>query len=125
MEDHLDYPDSDHTYTEYYSLGAEYCRQALKQVGVCIFVHKKLTFSNVNLNEFCKQQDLEVCAVKLQFPFGNICILSIYRAPSGNFSYFLNGLDAILKSLYNTNLEFIICGDINVNYLVHNNRKNN
>jgi hypothetical protein len=59
------------------------------------FVHKKLKFSNVTLNEFCKEQELEVCAVKLQFPFGIICILSIYRAPSGNFSYFLNSLDAV------------------------------
>jgi hypothetical protein len=79
----------------------------------------------LNLNEFCKEQDIEVCAVELQFPFGNTCILSIYRAASGNFSCFLNGLDAILKSLYNTNLEFIICDDINVNYLVDSNRKNN
>jgi hypothetical protein len=102
MAHHLDYPDLDHTYIEHYKLRAEYCRQALTQGGVCIVVHEKLKFSNVNLNEFCKEQDLEVCAVQL--PFGNICILSIYRAPSGNFSYFLNGLDAILKSLYNTNL---------------------
>jgi hypothetical protein len=77
----------------------------------------------LNLNEFFKEQDLEVCAVKLQFPSSNICILSTYTAPSGNFLHFLNGLDAILKSLYNSNLEFIICGDINVNYLVDNRKK--
>jgi hypothetical protein len=124
-EHHLDYPYLNHTYIEQYNLGAEYCRQALRQGGVCIYVHIKLKFSNVNLNEFCKEQDLEVCTVKLQLPFGNICILSICRTPSGKFSYFLNGLDAILKSLYSTNLEFNICSDINVNYFVDNNRKNN
>jgi hypothetical protein len=82
---------------------------------VCIFVCEKLKFSNVNLNDFCKDNDLVVCAVKLPFPSGNICILAIYRAPSGNFLHFLNGVDAILKSLYNTNSKFIICGDIKVN----------
>jgi hypothetical protein len=92
---------------------------------VCIFVHEKLKFSDVNLNEFCEEEDLEVCAVKLPFPSGNICTLAIYRAPFGNFLHFLNGLDAILKFLYDTNSKFIICGDMNVNYLVDNKRKNN
>jgi hypothetical protein len=89
---------------------------------VCIFVHEKLKFSHVNLNEFYKE---EVCEVKLPFPSGNICTLAIYIAPFGNFLHFLHGLDAILKFLYNTNSKFIICGDTNVNYLVDNNRKNN
>jgi hypothetical protein len=91
---------------------------------VCIFVCEKLKFSNDNLNEF-RKEDLEVCTVKLPFPSGNICTLAIYRAPFGNFLHFLNGLDAILKFLYNTNSKFNFCADINVNYLVDNNRKNN
>jgi hypothetical protein len=49
----------------------------------------------VNLNVFCKEQDLEACAIKLQFPSCNIYILPIYRAPTGDFSYFLIGLEAI------------------------------
>jgi hypothetical protein len=68
-----------------YNLGAEYCRQTFRHGVVCIFVREKLKFSNVNLNEFFKDDDLEVCAVKLPFPSGNIWTLAIYRAPSGNF----------------------------------------
>jgi hypothetical protein len=45
-----------------------------------------------------------------------IYILSIYRAPVGNFSHFLNGLDSILKSPYNVSVEFVICGATNLNY---------
>jgi exonuclease III len=37
--------------------------------------------------------------------------------------YFLNKLDHILNSLSKYNTEFIICGDINVNYLEDNSRK--
>jgi hypothetical protein len=77
----------------------------------------------VNLNTFCKEQDLEACAIKLQFPSGNIYILAIYRAPTGDFSYFLTGLEAILKSLCNFNSEFIFCGDFNVNNLDYSNRR--
>jgi hypothetical protein len=46
----------DHTLIEPYNLGAEYCRQTFRQGGVCIFVREKLKFSNVGLNEFCKEE---------------------------------------------------------------------
>jgi hypothetical protein len=48
----------------------------------------------------------------------------VYRAPSGNFTHFLHKLDMILKSSYCSKIEFIICRDINVDYLSDNNRKN-
>jgi exonuclease III len=47
----------------------------------------------------------------------NICILTVYRSPTGNFSYFLNNLESVLTRLYSTSLDIILCGDINVNYL--------
>ena len=52
-----------------------------------------------------------------------ICIFSIYRAPSGNFTNFLLKLDNILKLFINPNPEFIICGDININYFVDTYKK--
>lgn len=64
-----------------------------------------------------------ICTIKLQLPFGNACILAIFRTLSGKFSYFLNVLDDILKSVYNTYLKFINCGDININYCVNSNKK--
>jgi exonuclease III len=51
------------------------------------------------------------------------CIIAIYTAPSGNFDLFINKLDVILRKLYTTALEYIICGDININYLVDSDRK--
>jgi hypothetical protein len=72
----------------------------------------------VNLNAFCREQDLEICAVKLLSASVNIYVLAIYRAPTGDFSYFLN-----LKSMYNTSSEFIGGGDFNVNYLEYNSRR--
>jgi hypothetical protein len=53
----------------------------------------------------------------------SIVYTCVYRVPSGDFDYFLNKLDNILNSLHNYKTEFIICGDININYLGSNNEK--
>ena len=47
----------------------------------------------------------------------------IYRAPSGNFDTFITKLDTILKKLFIVTVDFIICGDININYLIDSDRK--
>jgi hypothetical protein len=101
----------------HYNLGAKFCRKNLKDGGVSIFVHKSLNFSNINIQEFGKEQDIEVCAVKLNLPTTIISILSIYRSPTGNFINFIRGIAAIMNRLYNNVINFIICGDININYL--------
>ena len=49
-----------------------------------------------------------------------IYVISIYRSPTGNFANFIKGIDAILNQLYKPNIEIIIYGDINVNYLDEN-----
>jgi meiotically up-regulated gene 157 (Mug157) protein len=46
-------------------------------------------------------------------------------SPSGNFDLFLNRLETILNVLHSPKVEFVICGDINVNYLIDSNRKLN
>ena len=53
----------------------------------------------------------------------NICILTIYRATSGNFTLFLDKLELILNLLHSNNTQLTICGDTNVNYLVESNKK--
>ena len=103
---------------ENYKSGVHYCRQLhIKKGGVAIFVHNSLGFSNTGIDHHCKEQDIEICALKLSFGTLNICVLTLYRAPSGNFSIFVLNLNTILQSLYTPMLHFIICGDININYL--------
>jgi hypothetical protein len=53
----------------------------------------------------------------LQLTYLNICILSVYRALTGNFKLFLNYLHTSLKLLYKTDMDFIVCGDMNTDYL--------
>ena len=104
-------------YIENYKLGAHYCRQQSEKGGVAIFVHNSLVSTNIDIVQHCKDQDIEICAVTLSFGALNICVVTLYRAPSGNFSSFLLKLDTILQTIYSPKLHLIICGDVNINYL--------
>jgi hypothetical protein len=50
---------------DYYDLGAVFCRNSFTKGGVCIFVHNSPTYSKINLDKFCIDQIIEICAVKL------------------------------------------------------------
>ena len=39
-------------------------------------------------------------------------------------NYYTNELDTILRTLYTATLDFLICGDINISYLIDSARKN-
>lgn len=44
----------------------------------------------------------------------------MWSAYQGNLMHFINGIDTVLNHLSKSNIEVIICGDINVNYLADN-----
>ena len=89
---------------------------------VCIFVHEDLEFSSISLDKYCKEKDIEVCAVNLKITPIQLIILAIYRSPSGNFTNFLKNLDSILNTWHSNKVEFVVCGDINTNYLENCNK---
>jgi exonuclease III len=84
---------------------------------------KNLKYSNIELDKYCKDQDIEVCMLKLKSTFFNVCITVIYRAPTGNFNLFFNRLDDIIKTLHKVDLKLILCGDINIDSLTDNDKK--
>jgi len=99
-------------------------RRKLKNyVCVYIYIQEPLKFTNIILQNYCKKQDIEITAVQLKLNKKNVIIFCVYRAPSRDFDYFLHKLDYILNSLHTYKPEFIICGDININYLGTNNKK--
>jgi hypothetical protein len=100
----------------HYNLAAKFCRKKLKNGGVCIFIHESIRFSNINLEKFCNEKDLEICAAKLHLTPYEICIITIYRSPSGDLQYFLDNLEKALNRIYRNTIEIIICGDFNINY---------
>ena len=76
-----------------YNLGAYYYRKFTKCGGVCIFLDKSYQFINVNLNSHRKEQDIEMCAIRLVHSPLNFCVLSIYRSLTGNFDTFIKKLE--------------------------------
>jgi hypothetical protein len=84
---------------------------------------KNLEYTNIDLGKHCNDQNIEVCVLKLKSAFFNACIMTVYRAPTGNFNLFLIRLDDIIKTLYKVDLKLIICGDINIDYLTDNDKK--
>jgi hypothetical protein len=119
-EHYLKYFELQLTYLSDYTLGAKYCRKFFQKGGVSTFVHSKLKYSTINLEEFTAEKDIEAYAIHL--PMNSLgekkfCILTIYRSLSCNFINFLEKLHMILHKLYRESYNIIICGDINVNYL--------
>jgi hypothetical protein len=69
------------------------------------------------------EKDIEACAIKLILTSITMIILDVYRSPIRNFNNFLQKLDNILNRLHNNKAEFIICGDVNINYLENCDRR--
>jgi exonuclease III len=122
-EPHLKEYELANTHIPKYKFGANYCRKNLKQGGVCIYVCKSIKFSNINLLKQNKEQDIEIATIQLNIQKRKIIVICVYRAPCGNFELFLNKLVIILNSLHRHNSEFIICGNININYFEPSNKK--
>jgi exonuclease III len=50
-------------------------------------------------------------------------IIKSENGPTGNIDTFITKLDRILSNLFTSKQAFIICGDININYLPDSERK--
>ena len=119
-EHHLKYDEINTLHIPSYTLSANYSRTSLKCGGVCIFIHNDIQFTNINLHKHNKEQDLEITAIKIKFPTKNVIVFCVYRAPSGDMDYFLCHIEKILNDLYKPKTEFILCRDLNINFLERN-----
>jgi hypothetical protein len=93
----MNHVELEQTYTDSYNLGANYCRTSYAKVGVCTYVHRSLKFVSIGLEKHFKEKDFEACALKLYINFKSVCIVTICRAPSGNFNSFITKLGTILR----------------------------
>jgi exonuclease III len=105
------------THIDKYSLGASYCRKYFHKEGVSIFIHEDLHFTNINVDTLCIDKDIEACAIRVDFLDVHSHILGVHGAPVGTFKQLLIQLEKILRKIYNTKCDYIICGDFNINYV--------
>jgi len=122
-EHHLKTEEIKNTNLDQYILGASFCRKKYKCGGVCIYISKSIQFSAINPEKYHKENDLEVCALKLNVQTYNFIIICIYRSPTGDYTHFLTQLEIILNELHNISNKSILCGDFNIDYTIDSCRK--
>ena len=83
-----------------------------------MYINSHLENNMIDLLECCIEKVIQVCAAQINIGNQFIILLCIYRSPSGNFGEFAVLLDLILKYLHKPKVEFIIYGDLNVNFLI-------
>jgi hypothetical protein len=74
---------------------------------LCVSVRKDLNVNKIDISHNCKEKDLEICAVQLETEASKLIILSLYRAPTGDFNRFIKNLYDTLKYLYKPKLNFL------------------
>jgi hypothetical protein len=97
-------------------LGAHYCRNTKHMGGVCMYIQKNIPFTCLEIENYCKDQDIEICGIQPNYEYDKLCILAAYRSPSGNFDNFLTNLDLVLQNFFYLKFTFIICGDIHITW---------
>jgi hypothetical protein len=69
-----------------HTLGSAFCRQMYKQGCVCIYISKNIRFNAINLDQYIKEIDLEMCALKLCLLSRCFTVICLYRSPTGDFN---------------------------------------
>jgi hypothetical protein len=59
------------------------------------------------IRDTCNDKDIEACAVSVIKANLAICIVTIYRSPSGNYDKFLDKLELILLKLSKKRLKYL------------------
>jgi hypothetical protein len=65
------------------TFGALYCRLFNKQGGVSIYVSRDIQFHPINIKYVNEENDLEICALKIDLQQTNFIINFIYRSQLG------------------------------------------
>jgi hypothetical protein len=124
MEHHMHWEELQQISMNDSKLATYFCITSYAKGGVCIYVHKSLEIESTDRKLLQRERPWSLC-YQTKPKFDPHLHNTTYRAPSGNFHFFINKLDSIIGNKYNPALEFIICGDISMDYLKNNDKKTN
>ena len=100
-----------------YTLCAQYCRTK-NRGGVCVFARTELNLTTVCYKK-CIEKVFEACVSVLNFKNkNNLYVVPLYRTPESCVNEFVKQLGVLIFSLYNNGDHFVICGDVNINFLI-------
>ena len=115
-EHHLQSDEINNIHLGQYILGTYFCRKIYKHGGVSIFVSRNIQFQEIDLSQYVKEKDFEVCALNFQEASIHLLIICLYISPMGDFTYFLNHFELALNKFCRVVTNIIVCGDFNVNF---------
>lgn len=100
-----------------FRLASYYCRTDWECGGSCIYIRDNIEFvTGHDTNNLSIDKSFELSYVTL--PKLSSVIVCLYRTTDGNFTIFLENLEIFLNSIFQPNLSLIICGDLNIDFLV-------
>ena len=73
-------------------------------------MHESIDFDTIPTHHFCKEKDLEICAVKVILSKIKIVIITVCRSPTGNYNYFLRKLESPLNYYIPKNGIYLLWG---------------
>ena len=62
-----------------------------------MFIQDNIHYTNINMDRYSNEKDIEICAVKLHILSRTIVIITVYRSPTGNIAYFRDNLETALN----------------------------
>lgn len=101
-------------------LASSYSRAGSRGGGVAIWTRSDLMVKAVNVSDFCIDKHSEMCAIEYVYKKNKTIILNCYRSPCGDLHVFFNSLFDVLDSLFKLNINFIVCGDFNIDSKCNN-----
>ena len=100
-------------------LASAYCRDT-RGGGVAIYCRRGERATAVDLEQFCRPGEIEVCCVKWHVRAEiTVFVVTVYRSPTSNLGQSMGLLECVLSYLYSIDECFrvVLCGDFNVDSL--------
>ena len=103
-----------------YVLVNNFCRESFQYGGVCIFSREKSNMKPLPYRS-CVEKHFEIAiAIADVLKCGAaLYIVTVYRTPNGNMKIFIDKMYELMYYIYKTNSYYIVCGDMNINFLAH------
>ena len=105
-------------------LSSNFCRENAKGGGVAIWINKEIESRILDVDRFCVEKSIELCAVCVRLCNISVIVLTCYRSPSADLNVFFYNIDNALNYLYKPNVSFVLCGDINIDGYISENCQN-
>lgn len=111
------------TVIQNYKLISYFTRKNMQRGGVCIFAKTGINIDSLEYRH-ALEKHFEICIGVMTSKNGErVYVIVVYRTPDSDFGEFIHSLETLFYKIYNIKHRYIICGDVNINFLENSNNK--